>query len=85
MPDFGDEPHVRRLEWIFAGDFDVNLIAAAFVWSVGRTSKMASEVSEIGDVGLAIRGSDSDAGVRILDNILDLLDESAMLIRHRAG
>lgn len=54
MPDLGDESHLGRLERVFTRYTDVNLIASAFVWGIGRTSKVTSEVGEIGDVGGSI-------------------------------
>lgn len=73
MPDFGYKSHLRWLERVFCSYPDVDLVLTAFVWCVWRAFEVALEVCEVCNLGATLWTGDGDAGVCVLENILDLL------------
>lgn len=61
MPDLGDETHLGRLERVFRGYPNVDLIVSSLVWSVWRAVKVAFEMCKIGNLDAALRTRETNA------------------------
>lgn len=73
MPDLGLKAHVRRPKRIVSGDFDVDQVFSAFIWSVGGTEELAQQMCKI---FAATRGIDYNLGVLVTVDIGEFLGDT---------
>lgn len=80
MPNFGYEAHDGGFEGVVGGDEDVDFVVAVFVRCVGGSSEMALKVCEVFEVLVVGGCSKADAGGCVVEDIVDLLLESAVAV-----
>ena len=83
MPDFSLESHIWWPEWVFGGNFDLDMVGTTLIRCVWRTRERATEMS---DVSLIAHWLCENLGLAVRVDISELLGDAAGSIgSHRAN